>query len=145
MPKRDVRSLSHSFYDCKYHVVFTPKYRWKVFQSKYIKEEVRRILKLICKRKWIEILEWEVSEDHVHMLLIIPPKYSVSYIMQNLKTKSSTWIKKKNKNIKVKCKAWSFWSRWYFASTVWIDDVIIRRYVKHQEQHHQVDIQWTLF
>lgn len=145
MPKRDIRSQSHSFYDCKYHIVFTPKYRWKVFESKYLKEEIRRIIKLICKWKQIEILEWHVSSDHIHLLVIIPPKYSVSYVMQIIKWKSSSWLKKKNKSLKIQCKAWSFWSRWYFVSTVWIDDIIIRRYVKHQEKHHQVDLQWKLF
>lgn len=104
IPQRDVRSQGHSFYDCKYHIVFTPKYRRKVFISKYIKEEIWRIIKLICKYKWIEILEWYVSTDHIHLLLIIPLKYSVSYVMQIIKWKSSAWIKKKNKNIKIKSK-----------------------------------------
>lgn len=145
MWKRDIRTLNHSYYDCKYHIVFTPKYRWKVFESKYIKEEIRRIIKLVCQWKWIEILEWHVSVDHIHMVIIIPPKHSVSYVMSIIKWKSSTWIKKKNKNLKLKCKQWSFWARWYFVSTVWIDDLIIRRYVRHQDKHHEIDLQWKLF
>lgn len=143
--KREIRTLSHTFYDCKYHIVFTPKYRWKVFESKYIKEEVRRILRLVCKWKWFEIVSWHVSVDHIHLILIIPPKFSISYAMSILKWKSSAWIKKKNKNLKLKCRKWSFWSRWYFVSTIWIDELIIKRYVAHQDKHHQVDLQWKLF
>lgn len=143
--KREIRTLSHTFYDCKYHIVFTPKYRWKVFESKYIKEEVRRILGLVCKWKWFEIVSWHVSVDHIHLILIIPPKFSISYAMSILKWKSSAWIKKKNKNLKLKCRKWSFWSRWYFVSTIWIDELIIKRYVAHQDKHHQVDLQWKLF
>ena len=143
--KRDIRTQTHSFYDCKYHIVFTPKYRGKVLRSNYIKQEVRRVIRLVCKWKWFEIVEWHVALDHVHLILIIPPKHSISYAMSMIKWKSSNWIKKKNKNLKLKCKRWSFWARGYFVSTIGLDAHMIRRYVQNQELHHQEDLQGVLF
>jgi putative transposase len=140
MKRRDIRTMSHSFYDCKYHIVFTPKYRGKILEGQ-VGKEVRRIIRQICKWKGFEILEGSVCPDHIHIVVIIPPKYSVSYAMSIIKGKSSSWIKKKNKKYKDICKNGSLWARGYFVSTIGIDEVIIRRYVKHQEKHNQLQME----
>jgi REP element-mobilizing transposase RayT len=96
--KRTIRTLSHSFYDLKYHVVWTPKYRGKALGSQKIKDEVRRILEQICKWKKWEIIELHIEEDHIHLCILLTPRDSISYVMQVLKGKSSAWLKKKLKS-----------------------------------------------
>ena len=137
--KRTIRTLSHCFYDCKYHIVFTPKYRGKVLKNDHIKQEVKRLIALICKWKKFELLETNIQEDHVHLCLIIPPRHSVSYTMSVIKGKSSAWIKKTNKKTKNLSDKGSFWARGYFVSTIGIDEFIIRRYIRHQEKRNQID------
>lgn len=139
MKRRDIRTLSHSFYDCKYHIVFTPKYRGKILTGQ-VSKEVRRIIRQICKWKGFEIVEGTVCSDHIHIVLIIPPKHSVSYAMGILKGKTSAWIKKKNKKYKGICKNGSLWARGYFVSTIGIDEHIIKRYVKYQGKHNQIQL-----
>lgn len=136
--KYTLRNLSHSFYDCKYHIVWTPKYRGEVFQSKYIKQEVRRVIRLVCKWKGFEILEGTVCVDHIHICLIIPPKYSISYAMSIIKGKTSSWIKKKNKKIKILCEKGSLWARGYYVSTIGLDEWKVRNYVKYQQENNQI-------
>ena len=92
LKRRDIRTLSHSFYDCKYHIVFTPKYRGKILKG-HVKKEVRRIIRQVCDWKGFEIVAGKVSVDHIHIVIVIPPKYSVSYAMSIIKGKSSAWIK----------------------------------------------------
>lgn len=137
--KRTIRTLSHCFYDMKYHFVWTPKYRGKVLTSEKVVNELRRIFESICKWKHWEILELNIQEDHIHLVLIGTPRDSVSYIMQMVKGKSSAWMKKKIKRSNGLYERGSLWARGYFVSTVGIDEYIIRRYVKHQREHHQVD------
>jgi len=137
--RRDIRVMSHSFYDCKYHIVFTPKYRGKVLQGQ-VGKEARRIIRQVCAWKGFEILEGRICADHVHLVIIIPPKHSVSYAMSIIKGKSSAWIKKKNKKYKDLCHKGSLWARGYFVSTVGIDEMIIRRYVRHQSKHNQMQL-----
>ena len=139
MKRRDIRTLSHSFYECKYHIVFTPKYRGKVLKGHVVKE-IRRIIRLVCKWKGFEILEGKVCSDHIHLVLVIPPKHSVSYAMSIIKGKSSSWIKKKNKKYKDFCNKGSLWARGYFVSTVGIDEEVIKRYVRHQNKHNQIQL-----
>ena len=137
--KRTIRTLSHSFYDTKYHVVWTPKYRGKVLGDKKIKTELQRILETICKWKHWEIMELSIEEDHIHMLLLTTPRESISYVMQIIKGKSSAWLKKKIKRKNGIYEKQSLWARGYFVSTVGIDEQIIRRYVKHQHHHNEID------
>ncbi len=137
--KRTIRTLSHCFYDLKYHIVWTPKYRGKVLTSKKVKSELRRILESICKWKHWEILELNIQDDHLHLCLITTPRYSISYVLQTLKGKSSAWMKKKIKRQHGLYERQSLWARGYFVSTIGIDEHIVRRYVKHQSQNHEVD------
>lgn len=139
MQKRYIKSLSHCYFECKYHIVWTPKYRGKILVNDYVKQELTRILNLICKWKDWEILELNLNIDHIHLVLIIPPKYSVSYVMSVVKGKSSNWVKKTNKKIKELCDKGSLWARGYFVSTVGVNEYMIRRYVRYQEKHNQVD------
>ena len=136
--KRTIRTLSHSYYELKYHVVWTPKYRGKVLGSQKIKDELRRILEQICKWKHWEILELHIHDNHIHLCIFLTPRDSVSYVMQILKGKSSAWLKKKIKRKHGLYERRSLWARGYFASTIGMDKFIIRRYVKHQDHHHQV-------
>ena len=99
--KLDTDSLAHTKWECKYHVVFAPKYRRKIIYGK-IKEDIGRMLRKLCEYKGVEILEAEACPDHIHMLLSIPPKYSVSKIMGYLKGKSSLMIYEKYANMKYK-------------------------------------------
>ena len=128
-------TLDHCTYQCQYHIVFIPKYRGKVMTDKYIKHEFKRIFKSIAKWKKFSIIAWHIGDEHIHLYISIPPKYSISFAIQLLKGKSSSWIKKKVKKIPIG----SFWARGYFVSTVGIDKEIIENYVKHQE-HHRVEM-----
>ncbi len=137
--KRTIRTLSHCFYDLKYHLVWTPKYRGKVLVSDKVKSELWRIFESICKWKHWEILELSIQEDHIHMCLIATPKDSISYVMQILKGKSSAWMKKKIKRKYGLYERKSLWARGYFVSTIGIDEYVIRRYVKYQHHHNEVE------
>lgn len=142
--RRTIRTLSHCYYDLKYHLVWTPKYRGRVLGDEKIKSELKRIFQSIAKWKQMEILELSIQIDHIHMLLLAQPTNSVSYIMQILKGKSSAWLKKKIRNRLNLYEKGSLWARGYFVSTVGIDEFIIKRYVRHQYKHNQLD-QPTLF
>lgn len=137
--KRTIRTLSHCFYDLKYHIVWTPKYRGKVLGSAKVKGELRRIFESICKWKHWEILELNIQDDHIHLCIILTPRDSVSYAMQILKGKSSAWLKKKIKRDHGLYERHSLWARGYFASSMGIDEHIVRRYVRHQDKHNAVN------
>ena len=113
----DMNSLAHTRWECKYHLVFAPKYRRQIIYGK-LKADVGQILSTLCKRKGIEIMEAECCKDHVHMLVRIPPKYSVSEIMGYLKGKSSLMIFEKHANLKYKYGNRHFWCRGYYVDTV---------------------------
>ena len=121
-------SLSHSKWLCKYHIIFTPKYRRKIIYNKY-RESIRDILKSLCSYKGIEILEGHLMPDHVHLLLSIPPKYSVSSIMGYLKGKSSLMIFERHANLKYQFGNRHFWSIGYYVSTVGLNEATIRKYI----------------
>lgn len=140
MKRRDIRTLSHSFYDCKYHIVFTPKYRGKILVGQVAKE-IRRIIRLVCQWKGLEILEGRICSDHIHLVLVISPKHSVSYAMSIIKGKSSAWVKKKSKKYRDLCSKGSLWARGYFVSTVGIEEEVIKRYVRHQSKHNQIQLE----
>ena len=141
---RTIRTLSHCYYDLKYHFVWTPKYRGKVLDGEKIQSELKRIFQSVAKWKKMEIIELSIQVDHIHMVLLAPPTYSVSYTMQLIKGKSSAWLKKKIKHRVNLYDKGSLWARGYFVSTVGIDEFIIKRYVRHQYKHNQLE-QPTLF
>ena len=127
----DVKSLTHTKWNCKYHVVFAPKYRRKVFyEEKRI--EIGAILRELCRWKGVEIIEAEVCPDHVHMLVSIPPKISVSGFMGFLKGKSSLMIYQKWGNMKFKYRNRQFWCRGYYVDTVGKNTKAIKEYIATQ-------------
>jgi putative transposase len=129
----DKNTLAHTMWECKYHVVFAPKFRRQVIYGR-LKTDVGKILRELCDRKGIEIIEAELCPDHVHMLLRIPPKYSVSEIMGYLKGKSSLIIFDRHANLKYKYGNRHFWRRGYFVDTVGKNAKRIQEYIKRQLQ-----------
>ena len=129
--KLDVSSLAHTKWNCKYHIVFAPKFRRKVIYGK-IKEDIGKMLRKLCEYKGIEILEAEACPDHIHMLITIPPKYSVSQIMGYLKGKSSLMIYEKYANLKYKYGNRHFWCRGYYVDTVGKKKKAIAEYIRNQ-------------
>lgn len=131
--KQDNNSLAHTRYNCKYHIVFAPKYRRKEVYGK-IREDIGKILRLLCERKGITIIEAECCPDHVHMLVEIPPKYSVSQIVGYLKGKSSLMIFDRHANLKYKYGNRHFWCRGYYVDTVGKNKKRIEEYIRTQLQ-----------
>ena len=127
-------SLSHTKWLCKYHIVFTQKYRRKIIYNQY-RESIKEIIKSLCKYKGVEIIEGHLMADHVHMLVSIPPKYSVSSIMGYLKGKSALMIFDKHANLKYKFRNRHFWSEGYYVSTVGLNEATIAKYIREQEKH----------
>ena len=127
-------SLSHTKWLCKYHIVFTPKYRRKAIYGQY-KESIGQILRQLCNYKGVEIVEGHLMPDHVHMLVSIPPKYSVSQFMGYLKGKSSLMIFDKHANLKYKFGNRHFWAEGYYVSTVGLNKATIAKYIREQEAH----------
>ena len=125
-------SLAHTKWLCKYHIVFTPKYRRKVIYNKY-REDLREILKMLCDWKGVEILEGHLMPDHIHMLVSIPPKISVSSFMGYLKGKSSLRMFDRHANLKYKYGNRKFWAEGYYVSTVGLNEATIRKYIREQE------------
>ena len=127
-------SLAHTKWMCKYHIVFTPKYRRKIIYNQY-KESIRDILKQLCSYKGVEIIEGHLMPDHVHMLVSIPPKLSVSQFMGYLKGKSALMIFDKHANLKYKFGNRHFWAEGYYVSTVGFNEATIKKYIQEQESH----------
>ena len=139
----DKNSLSHTRWECKYHLVFAPKYRRQIIYGK-LKADVARILSELCKRKGIEIIEAECCRDHIHMLVRIPPKYSVSEIMGYLKGKSSLMIFERHANLKYRYGNRHFWCRGYYVDTVGKNAKKIEEYIRNQIQEDLTYDQMTL-
>lgn len=131
MNNKDINSLSHSKWRCHYHVVFAPKYRRQEIYGK-IKVDIGKILRQLCDQKGIEIIEAELCPDHVHMLLAIPPKYSVAQVMGYLKGKSSLMIFDRHANMKYKYGNRHFWCRGYYVDTVGRNKKAIEEYIRNQ-------------
>ena len=131
--KLDTDSLAHTKWNCKYHIVFTPKYRRQVIYGK-IKSDIGIMLRKLCEYKQVEIIEAEACKDHIHMLVSIPPKYSVSQIMGYLKGKSSLMIFEKYANMKYKYGNRHFWCRGYYVDTVGRNKKAIAEYIRNQLQ-----------
>ena len=126
-------SLSHTKWNCKYHLVFAPKYRRQAIYGK-VKEDIGRMLRKLCEYKEVEILEAEACPDHIHMLVTIPPKYSVAQIVGYLKGKSSLMIFEKYANMKYKYGNRHFWCRGYHVDTVGKNTKAIAEYIQQQLQ-----------
>ncbi len=137
---KDIHSLSHTKWNCKYHVVFAPKYRRKVFYGEK-KVEMGKILIELCKWKGVNIIEAEVCPDHVHMLVDIPPKMAVSWFMGFLKGKSSLMIYEKWGNLKYKYRGREFWCRGYYVDTVGKNTKAIAEYIKNQLKEDELNQQ----
>ena len=127
----DVKSLSHSKWRCKYHIVFAPKYRRQIIYRK-LRSDIGKILRELCIRKHVEILEAECCPDHIHMLVTIPPHLSVSSFMGYLKSKSSLMIFDKHANLKYKYGNRHFWCRGYYVDTVGRYEGGIKEYIRTQ-------------
>ena len=139
----DINSLAHTKWNCKYHIVFAPKYRRQVIYGK-IKADIGQILRKLCEHKGIEIIEANACPDHIHMLVSIPPKYSVSQIMGYLKGKSSLMIFDRHANLKYKYGNRQFWCKGYYVDTVGRNKKAIAEYIRNQLQEDIASDQVTL-
>ena len=131
------QSLAHTKWLCKYHIVFTPKYRRKIIYNQY-RNSLREILRRLCEYKGVKIIEGELMVDHVHMLVLIPPKISVSSFMGYLKGKSALMMFDKHANLKYKFGNRHFWSEGYYVSTVGLNEATVKKYIREQELHDQM-------
>ena len=129
----DKNSLAHTKWNCKYHIVFAPKYRRQIIYGQ-IKKDIGIILRKLCEYKGIEIIEANACKDHIHMLVSIPPKTSVSAFMGYLKGKSSLMIFDRHANMKYKYGNRTFWCRGYYVDTVSRNKKVIEEYIKNQIQ-----------
>lgn len=129
----DTESLSHTQWNCKYHIVFAPKYRRQIIYGK-IKSDIGIILRKLCEHKKVEIIEANACPDHIHMLVSIPPKISVSSFMGYLKGKSSLMIFDRHANLKYKYGNRHFWCRGYYVDTVGRNKKAIEQYIRRQLQ-----------
>ena len=141
--KLDTSSLAHTKWECKYHIVFAPKYRRQVIYGK-IKYDIGQMLRKLCEYKGVEIIEAEACKDHIHMLVSIPPKYSVAQIMGYLKGKSSLMIFEKYANLKYKYGNRHFWCRGYYVSTVGRNKRAIQEYIRNQLQEDHAEDQLNI-
>ena len=139
----DINSLSHTTWRCKYHVVFAPKFRRQIIYGK-LKQDIGKILRDLCARKDVEIIEANACPDHIHMLLSIPPKYSVSAFMGYLKGKSSLMIFDRHANLKYKYGNRKFWCRGYYVDTCGKNAKKIKEYIKNQLMDDQAYDQLSL-
>ncbi|HEY3328444.1 MAG TPA: IS200/IS605 family transposase [Capsulimonadaceae bacterium] len=129
----DYGSLAHTKWECKYHVVFVPKFRRKVFYGRICKE-LGPVLAQLARQKECRIEKGSFQPDHVHMLISIPPKYSVSQVIGYIKGKSAIYIARNYDNRMRNFTGEHFWARGYFVSTIGRDEETIRNYIQRQEQ-----------
>ena len=141
--RNDVKSIAHTSWNCKYHIVFAPKYRRKVFYGGK-RLEIVKILKELCKWKGVNIIEGEACSDHIHILVEIPPKVSVLSFMGFLKGKSSLMIYERWSNIKYQYRNREFWCRGYYVDTVGKNGKKIQEYISQQLKEDQLSDQLTL-
>ena len=141
--KLDTNSLAHTQWECKYHIVFAPKYRRQIIYGK-IKQDIGQMIRKLCEYKGVEIIEAEACKDHIHMLVAIPPKYSVSQFMGYLKGKSSLMIFEKYANLKYKYGNRHFWCRGYYVSIVGKNKKAIAEYIRNQLQEDYADDQMSI-
>jgi putative transposase len=141
-PMHDWESLSHVRWDCKYHVVFVPKYRQKKLYGKF-RRKVGEIFRHLCRQRGVELMEGHLKPDHVHMCLKIPPKYSVSHAIGFLKGKSAVRIHREILDNK-KVTGLHFWARGYCVSTVGLDEETIKKYIREQEDNEKKQLELNL-
>ena len=133
---KDWQSQAHVKWDCKYHVVILPKYRRKTLYGR-VRRDVGKILRELCRQKGIELLEGKAMPDHIHMLVSVPPKYSIAMTIGYLKGKSSIRIHRELLRTQGTLFGRAFWARGYCVSTVGLDEAAIRKYIQDQEQHQR--------
>ncbi len=129
----DKNTLAHTKWNCKYHIVFAPKYRRRIIYGK-IKVDIGKILRKLCEQKGVEIIEANLCPDHIHMLVSIPPKMSVSSFVGYLKGKSSLMIFDRHANMKYRYGNRKFWCKGYYVDTVGRNKKVIQEYIKNQLQ-----------
>ena len=134
--------LAHTKYVCKYHIVFTPKYRRKIIYFQ-LRTDIRQIIKDLCKWKGVAIIEGHLMSDHIHLLVSIPPKYAVSSFMGYLKGKSSMMIFERHANLKYKFGNKHFWATGYYVSTVGLNSATVEKYIREQEKADQIEDELT--
>ncbi len=141
---KDIDSLAHTKWRCQYHIVFAPKYRRQIIYGKY-KAAIGKILRRICERcEGVEIIEANACEDHIHMLVTIPPKLSVSRFMGILKGKSSLMIFDQFANLKYKYGNRHFWCRGYYVDTVGGNKQAVQKYIQNQEREDLISSQISM-
>ena len=141
---KDNNSLAHTTWDCKYHIVFAPKYRRQIIYGKY-RASIGKILRELCERKGVEIIEANACPDHIHMLVRIPPKMSISSFVGYLKGKSSLMIFDKHAHLKYRYGNRKFWCRGYYVNTVGRNREKIQQYIREQLREDYVADQSSLF
>ena len=134
---RQFKRLAHSVYECKYHVVFCPKYRYRIFRDEVAEYTKQQVYRLCQQKDGIEVLELNVQIDHVHLVVSIPPKYAVSNFMGYLKGKLAIRIFGQYEHLGRRYWGRHLWSRGYCVSTIGVDEDKIRKYVKWQEQREK--------
>ena len=134
--------LAHTKYVCKYHIVFTPKYRRKIIYFQ-LRTDIRQIIKDLCKWKGVTIIEGHLMSDHIHLLVSIPPKCAVSSFMGYLKGKSSMMIFERHANLKYKFGNKHFWATGYYVSTVGLNSATVEKYIREQEKADQIEDKLT--
>jgi putative transposase len=139
----DENSLSHTKWECKYHIVFAPKFRRKEIFGK-LKTDIGQILRQLCRQKEVEVIEAHACMDHIHMLVSIPPKLSVSAFMGYLKGKSSLMIFERHANLKYRYGNRTFWCKGYYVSTVGRNKKVIENYIREQEQEDMMTDQISI-
>jgi len=139
-----IKSLSHTAWECKYHVVWIPKYRKKKMY-KEIRQHLGGILRGLARHKECEIIEGHLISDHAHILISIPPKYSVSRVIGYIKGKSAINIARSYMGMRKNYTGQHFWARGYYVSTVGLDEEMIREYIKNQEKEDQRIDQLMIF
>ena len=139
----DNNSLSHTKWNCKYHIVFAPKFRRKIIYGK-LRQDIANILSALCKRKGVKIVEAEMCPDHVHMLVEIPPSISVSSFVGYLKGKSTLMIFERHANLKYKYGRRNFWARGYYVDTVGRNQKVIEEYIRSQLEEDYMSYQISL-
>lgn len=144
---RQFKKLSHSIYECKYHIVFCPKYRFRILKDEIVEYVQQQIYRLCQQKELVEVLELNVQTDHVHLVVSIPPKYAISDFMGYLKGKLAIRLFQKYEKLGKKYWGRHLWSRGYCVSTIGLDEERIRKYVKWQEQKEKENetIQRRLF
>jgi putative transposase len=140
MSKR-FKSLSHSLYECKYHVVFCPKYRYRILRDEVAEYVRQQVYTLLSQKELVEVLELNIQADHVHLVVSIPPKYAVSSLMGYLKGKLAIRLFERYERLGRKYWGRHLWARGYCVSTVGMDEEMIRTYVRWQEKRERTSEQ----